>query len=117
MGGQQTPGSQRGLSKRKGLNRPANFKMQDVLRKSEAYDLLSAHLATCLNHAELERRAESKRLENFEVCGESGLTYQIKIQLCLDEKLNRDVRIVGSIVCVTNPALTLTQALVISPPR
>ena len=58
--------------------------MQDVLHKSEAYNLLSAHLATCLNHSELKLRAESKRIENFEVRGESGATYQIKIQIGLD---------------------------------
>lgn len=89
--------------------------MRAALRKSEAYNLLSVQLGRYLNQEELKLLAEAKRFENFEVRGESGATYQIKIQLCRDEKSDRDVRIVASIVYVTDPALTLTQVLGISP--
>jgi hypothetical protein len=86
-----------------------------VLLKAEAYGLLSAHLTTCLNQEELRRRAESKPLEIFEVRGESGTIYQIKIEISCDKKSHNEIRLVGSVAWGHDYETALTQLLVFIP--
>jgi len=65
--------------------------------KSEAQKILSEQLAPFSNYSELVPLVESGRVENFEVRGASGATYQVEVQFFWDDKPRAVVRVFGSI--------------------
>jgi hypothetical protein len=54
--------------------------------KSEAQKILDEQLERFGNYVEPVPLVESKRVENFEVCGASGTKYQIEVQFFWDDK-------------------------------
>ena len=85
------------------------------MTKSEAYNILALHLARFLNYTELERLVATKHVENLDVHGDSGAMYRVQVLFRHDDKFG-EIEVTGSIFCVSNPTLTLTQVLSVSPP-
>jgi hypothetical protein len=86
--------------------------------KSEAQKILIEQLARFSSYTELVLLVESKRVENFEICGASGTKYQVEVQFFWDDKRRRIVRVVGSIDDGGIRAFVpLTDTLLVSPPK
>jgi hypothetical protein len=86
--------------------------------KSEAHKILAEQLARFGSYAELLPLVESGRVENFEICSESGAKYQVEIQFFWDDKRGQVIRVVGSIDDGgTRAFVPLTDSLLISPPE
>jgi hypothetical protein len=86
--------------------------------KSEARKILGEQLARLGSHTELVPLVESRHVENFQIRGASGTTYQVEVQFFWDDKLRRIVRVVGSIDDGGIRAFVpLTQTLLVSPPE
>ena len=61
---------------------------------------------------------ESGSVENFELCGVSGATYQVEIQFFWDDKHGQFIRVVGSIdEGGIRAFVPLTDSLLIPPPK
>ena len=92
--------------------------LRTLMDKSEAQKILGEQLARFSSYAELVPLVESRRVENFEVCGASGTKYQVEVQFFWDDQRRRIVRVVGSIddggIRVFVP---LTDTLLVSPPE
>ena len=73
--------------------------LRTFMDKSEARKVLSERLARLRqrSYAELAPLVESSHVEDFEVRGASGTTYQVEVQFFWDDKPRGVVRVVGSI--------------------
>ncbi len=69
------------------------------MNKSEAQETLGEQLARLggRSHLELAPLVEARRVETYEVRGESGTTYQFEIQLFWDDRPGETIRVMGSI--------------------
>jgi hypothetical protein len=88
--------------------------------KSEAQKVLSEQLSrfSQRSYSELVPLVESSHVEDFEVRGASGATYQVEVQFFWDDKPRGVIRVVGSIDDGGIRAFVpLTQTFLVSRPE
>ena len=94
--------------------------LRTLMDKSEAQKVLSEQLARFgqRTYSELLALVESGHVEDFEIRGASGTTYQVEVQFFWDDKPRGAVRVIGSIDDGGLRAFVpLTQTFLVSRPE
>lgn len=83
----------------KWLNADVWYPLSRVMDKAEAQKVFSEQLArfSRRSYSELVSLVQSSHVEDFEVRGASGTTYQVEVQFFWDDKPKGVIRVVGSI--------------------
>jgi hypothetical protein len=67
------------------------------MNTQEAQSLLSEYLAGYRNYSYDELQTRLREIDTYQVNGESGVQYQVEIQVFWDDKLQQNIRVIGAI--------------------
>lgn len=86
------------------------------MNKQEAQSLLRACLARYREYSYAELKTRLGEIETCQVVGESGVQYQVEVQVFWDDKLQQNIRVMGAIDDGGWRAfLPLTDSLIMAP--
>ena len=86
------------------------------MNKQEAQSLLSECLAGYRKYTFGELQTRLGEVDTYQITGESGAQYQVEVQVFWDDKLQRNIRVIGGIDDGGWRAfLPLTDSFIMSP--